>query len=1445
MRCLPRPGNGTAIQVGREAVEATPADHPGRALCLSNLEIALRTRFGRTGDLGDIDAAVALGREAVEATPADHPDWALYLTTLGSSLLNRFERTGVLADLDAAIQANGTALGATPTGHPDRAGRLSNLGIALRARFERTGKPADLDVAIQTASAAVDATPTTNTAGAYRLCLDKVPARLVVSASSRARGDISDCPFLCGCYTTNTLPAVSVEGSGDRARRDRLVRDLRERVLKFMGDPALLLDPRVPGLARDLAEIITRSSQAGAAPDVEAMHVLAAVHWYRYHLLPEGQDQDDLQAALSWYGELLQAAPDLVPDPVRAAFTRTDTPPGGTGDDVAAEATNRAIAQIREYERTGNTRHLHAAVERFRAAVRATPTGDPNRPRRLSNLAAALRSRYERVGEPADLDEAITIGRTALQATPAGHPNRPSVLSNLAAALRSRYERGGDLAVLDEATNRLREAVRATPAGHPNRPSVLSNLAAALRSRYERGGDLAVLDEATNRLREAVRATPAGHPDHPMYLSNLGNVLRSRYERARDPANLDEAITVGWQAVEATPTGDPNRTRYVSNLAAALLSRYERTGDPAVLNDAFEKFREAIQFTPTGNPDRPGMLSALGNALGARYERAGDPADLDEAITVGRQAVQATPTDYPDRPGVLSNLAAALGARYKQAGDLADLDEAIDRFREVVQATPAGHPDRPMYLSNLGNALHTRYKRAGDVADLADLNAAIDRFQEAEAIQATRTGHPNRLAVLSNLAAALHTRYERAGDPADLNAAIEKFREAIQTTPTNHPNLTGHLSSLGIALRTRYERAGDPGDLDEAITVGWQAVEATPTGHPDRSGRLANLGNTFRVRYERTRNLADLGEAIGAWREGAHVVTAPPAARLDVARAWAWWALQAGDPTEGLAGYTMAVEELLPLAAWHGLDQATRRYHLEQHRGLAVQAAACAVAADNPTRAVELVEAGRQVLWTQALHLRQDLDSLRSQRRALAERLDKARAMLDASPTHASGSLDNAAAAVAGGPSDDGRAAEQRMLEERRHAAQDWDATVEQVRQEGFEDFLRPVPFTRLRQAAVDGPVVIVNITASYSHALLITPPSEEQPGPTVVELPAAPYDTVAEQANTLLAAREATNPTVDWQQRKDDRQAVFDVLAWTWQAITEPVLTALGYTDTPTGPVEDWPRVWWCPTGPASGLPLHAAGHHPRTRSQYEKMGEAAAIRNTVAGRVVSSYTPSLAALIRARTRPAPQQVQVLAVGVPDAPGQDPLPAVHAELQALVDALPRSTRRTPLVGVAATRQAVKDTMPEHTWLHLSCHGDQDPIDASRSAFLLYDQPLTLADLATLNLPQADLAYLAACQTATGDVRLPDEALHLAAALQLVGYRHVLATLWNISDIAAPAIAHAIYTHLAHPDPNHPRPDDHPDSAHAAHAVHHAVTHLRQALPSEPLVWAPYIHLGP
>jgi len=105
------------------------------------------------------------------------------------------------------------------------------------------------------------------------------------------------------------------------------------------------------------------------------------------------------------------------------------------------------------------------------------------------------------------------------------------------------------------------------------------------------------------------------------------------------------------------------------------------------------------------------------------------------------------------------------------------------------------------------------------------------------------------------------------------------------------------------------------------------------------------------------------------------------------------------------------------------------------------------------------------------------------------------------------------------------------------------------------------------------------------------------------------------------------------------------------------------------------------------------------------------------------------------------------------------------------------------------------------------------------------------------SFPRADFAFLSACQTATGDKRLPEEAIHLAAGLMLAGYRGVIATMWSIQDKDAPVIADHVYAKLFK--------DTQQNSTGAALALHHAVKLLRQQVgDSAFLSWVPFIHVG-
>jgi CHAT domain-containing protein len=252
--------------------------------------------------------------------------------------------------------------------------------------------------------------------------------------------------------------------------------------------------------------------------------------------------------------------------------------------------------------------------------------------------------------------------------------------------------------------------------------------------------------------------------------------------------------------------------------------------------------------------------------------------------------------------------------------------------------------------------------------------------------------------------------------------------------------------------------------------------------------------------------------------------------------------------------------------------------------------------------------------------------------------------------------------------------------------------------------------------------------------------------------------------------------------------------------------------------------RLWWCPAGDLVLLPLHAAGRQDGTGRSVPDL-------------VVSSYTPTLRALLQARTRPAVTRAEarMLVVGMPHTPGAGSLPQALREIELLASRFPQNTLL--LIGEDATRASVLDAMAHSSLAHFACHGTTELTDPSTSSLMLTDGPLTVADVLNQRFGTSELAFLSACRTAaSGGAYISDEPVHLASALQLAGYRHVIGTLWPVRDTVAAWTAGRFYAALSQYGK---------DNRHIAHALNDAVQQLRHQYPDQPELWAAYVHIGP
>jgi CHAT domain-containing protein len=190
--------------------------------------------------------------------------------------------------------------------------------------------------------------------------------------------------------------------------------------------------------------------------------------------------------------------------------------------------------------------------------------------------------------------------------------------------------------------------------------------------------------------------------------------------------------------------------------------------------------------------------------------------------------------------------------------------------------------------------------------------------------------------------------------------------------------------------------------------------------------------------------------------------------------------------------------------------------------------------------------------------------------------------------------------------------------------------------------------------------------------------------------------------------------------------------------------------------------------------------------------------------------------------------------VAQPSTPNAPPIPKTEKEVQ-IIHRLTMGARRLSLTRENATVERVREGMIESNWIHLACHGQQNPEDPMESGFLLHDKILKLSEIVKMSLPKADFAFLSACQTAMGDEKVAEESVHLAAGMFLSGCRGVIATMWSIRDDDGPKIAEDVYSRIFK--------DGKPNRKEAAYALHEAVRRLRES-GAQCTSWVPFIHIG-
>ncbi|KAI9436247.1 CHAT domain-containing protein [Lactarius indigo] len=464
------------------------------------------------------------------------------------------------------------------------------------------------------------------------------------------------------------------------------------------------------------------------------------------------------------------------------------------------------------------------------------------------------------------------------------------------------------------------------------------------------------------------------------------------------------------------------------------------------------------------------------------------------------------------------------------------------------------------------------------------------------------------------------------------------------------------------------------------------------------------------------------------------------------------------------------------------------------------------------TQAIEILERGRALLWSEMRYLRTSTDQLHAVSPALADNFTTINQQLESVMTSVAQS-ENTEIGEDGDrevvDAFSGLFLRQRRLSEER------DSLITQIRSfPGLENFLKPLSFGVLNSAGVRGPVIIINQSGWRSDIVILR---KDLP-PSVISTPSNFHDRAERLKDELLRVRMERGLDSE-----DYDLTLASVLADLYELVGKPVVERLHQLGVPKKS-----RVWLCPTSAFCSLPLHAMGPIPSDDSDQVYFMDL----------YIPSYTPTLSALIESR-KPGPQseasdRPSLLLVTQPET-----LPGAWGEVDVLEAA---GSPLTTLASEMATPTAVVASLRDHRFVHFVCHGLLEtgkPFDAS---FELHGGNLTLLEIVRSRLPTAEFAFLSACHTAElTEGSLANEGLHLAAAMQYCGFRSVVGTMWSMADMDGRDISKHFYKYIFSENPGR---RGLPYYERSARALQFAVKKLRKKRGVTLERWVNFVHYG-
>jgi hypothetical protein len=198
--------------------------------------------------------------------------------------------------------------------------------------------------------------------------------------------------------------------------------------------------------------------------------------------------------------------------------------------------------------------------------------------------------------------------------------------------------------------------------------------------------------------------------------------------------------------------------------------------------------------------------------------------------------------------------------------------------------------------------------------------------------------------------------------------------------------------------------------------------------------------------------------------------------------------MEYSDSTQAISAFD-ALVEVVPAMA--GIGQTVQRRHelLTSLSNHILRGASVAVSAGRVDKALEWLERGRGLVWSQISSLRTPLDGLRAVDGPIADRFETISRALDASGARMQDPMARLQATI------DQKISLEEEASSHVELAKERESLLNTIRTTipGFEDFLRPLPSSSwMQNLPKSGPVVVINVHNTRCDAIALISGSEE-----------------------------------------------------------------------------------------------------------------------------------------------------------------------------------------------------------------------------------------------------------------------------------------------------------------------------------------------------------------